>query len=143
MHIKPYLLPVVVFLLVGPGVGVLTVMLVGADGASILSVNWLLVLFGYGIGAVPAALAGVIYVVGWPLRGLLQVLSTREFGAVLGAVSGVAALAACFAATSGTPFPKSLSVYVFPLVAGAVCGALAAHARDEAYGGVGSTRAEY
>lgn len=68
MHIKPYLLPVVVFLLVGPGVGVLTVMLVGADGAPVLPVNWLLVLFGYGIGAVPAALAGVIYVVGWPLR---------------------------------------------------------------------------
>lgn len=143
MHIKPYLLPVVVFLLVGPGVGVLTVMLLGADGVPSLSVSWLLVLFGYGIGAVPAALAGVIYVVGWPLRGLLQVLSTREFGDVLGAVSGVAALAACFAATSGTPFPKFLIVDVFPLVAGAVCGALAAHARDEAYGGVGSTRAEY
>ena len=135
MHIKPYLLPVVVFLLVGPGVGVLTVVLVGADGVPSLSVNWLLVLFGYGIGAVPAALAGVIYVVGWPLRGLLQVLSTREFGAVLGAVSGVAALAACFSATSGT---QSLGVYVFPLVAGAVCGALAAHARDEACEGSGS-----
>ena len=39
MHIKPYLLPVLVFLLVGPGVGVLTVMLVGADGAPVLPVN--------------------------------------------------------------------------------------------------------
>lgn len=132
MHIKPYLLPVVVFTLVGPGVGVLTAMLLGADGASILSLNWLLVLFGYGIGAVPAALAGVIYVVGWPLKALLPGLSAREFGALLGAVGGVAALAACIAATSGPPFSKSFIVYVFPLVAGAVCGALAAPARDEA-----------
>lgn len=136
MRLKPYLLPLVQFTLIGPGVGVLTAMFLGTQGAPTLSGSGLLLLFGYGIGVFPAALAGVMYVSAWNAKALFKGLNIGEFGALLGALSGVAALAAFATAMSGTPFPKSPIIYAIPLAAGAVCGYLAAQVRDAAYGWV-------
>lgn len=134
MRIKPYLLPVLQFGLVGPGIGALMFLLPGAEPMPHPAGVGLILLFGYGIGIVPAALAGTIYVSAWNARAFLKGLSTSEFGTLLGAMSGVIALAVFATAISGTPVPKSPFIYVLPLIAGAICGWLAAPVRDEAYG---------
>lgn len=134
MRIKPYLLPVVLFAFAGPGIGSLVFILPGADVIAQPAGIVLVLVFGYGIGIVPAALAGAIYVSAWNARGALKGLGLHEFGALLGAASGVVALALLSTAVSGTPIPRSPVFYVIPLVAGAVCGWLAAPVRDEAYG---------
>lgn len=134
MRIKPYLVPVVLFALVGPGIGTLVFLLSGTGVIPKPAAIGLLLAFGYGIGIVPAALAGVIYVLMWNARAFLKGLGINEFGALLGCVSGVAALTMFSMAVSGAPLPRSPVFYVIPLVAGAVCGWLAAPMRDEAYG---------
>ncbi len=134
MRLKPYLLPLVQFTLIGPGIGVLTALLLGAGGTPTLSGGSLFMLFGYGVGLAPAALAGAIYVSAWNARTLLKALSTTEFGALLGATSGLIALATLSTLMSGTPWPKSPIIHVIPMAAGAVCGWLAAQGRDEAHG---------
>ena len=140
MRLKPYLLPLAQFILIGPGIGALTALLLGSiGGAPTLSVGGGFLLFGYIIGLPPAALAGVIYVCAWNTRALLTALSITEFGALLGAISGLISLAAIFTITSGNPIPKSPIIYIIPMAAGAVCGWLAAHVRDEAYGWINLT----
>ncbi len=62
MRLKPYLLPLVQFTLIGPGIGVLTALLLGSGGVPTLSGGGFFLLFGYGVGLAPAALAGAIYV---------------------------------------------------------------------------------
>lgn len=134
MRIKPYLVPVVLFALVGPSIGTLVFLLSGTGVIPKPAAIGLLLAFGYGIGIVPAALAGVIYVLMWNARAFLKGLNINEFGALLGCLSGVAALTMLSMAVSGAPLPRSPVFYVIPLVAGAVCGWLAAPMRDEAYG---------
>lgn len=134
MRLKPYLLPLFQFTLIGPGIGVLTALLLGSGGVPTLSGGGFFLLFGYGVGLAPAALAGAIYVCTWNARPLLKALSITEFGALLGAISGLIALATTFALISGNPIPKSPIIYLIPMAAGAVCGWLAASVRDEAYG---------
>lgn len=134
MRLTPYILPLAQFTLVGPGVGVLAFLLLGNGLASAGSDVRLLLLFGYGIGLVPAALAGVIYVLAWNARARFTSLTVREFGAVLGALSGLAAWAIFATAVSGTAHLKSPILHVLPLAAGLVCGIMAARARDEAFG---------
>lgn len=130
VRLKPYLLPPLQFMLIGPGVGALTLLLLAGGNASEL--NSLFLLFAYGIGVVPAALAGVLYVVIWSTRAFFGLLTIREFGALLGAICGLAALAACGIATSGTPLLKSPGIYLIAMAAGGVCGCLAARIRGEA-----------
>lgn len=143
MRIKPYLLPLVQFALIGPGIGALTALLLRSDngGTVKLSESGLLFLFSYGVGITPAVLAGVIYVSSWNARALFKYLSVREFGALLGALSGVVAFAALAIVATGTPFPKSPSIYAIPLAAGAVCGYLAARRRDQAQSASTSVKA--
>ncbi len=130
MRIKPYLLPPLQFMLIGPGVGALTLVLLA--GGNALELNSLFLLFAYGIGVVPAALAGVLYVAIWSTRAFFGLLTIREFGALLGAICGLAALAACVIATSGTALLKSPGNYLVAMAAGGVCGCLAARIRSEA-----------
>ena len=130
MRIKPYLLPPLQFMLIGPGVGALTILLLA--GGNALELNRLVLLFAYGIGVVPAALAGVLYVAIWSTGAFFGLLTIRQFGALLGAICGLAALAACVIATSGTPLLKLPILYLVSLAAGAVCGCLAARIRSEA-----------
>ena len=111
MRLKPYLLPLVQFTLIGPGIGVLTALLLGSGGAPTLSGGGFFLLFGYGIGLVPAALAGVIYVCAWNARAVLKALSITEFGALLGAISGLISLATVFTIMSGNPIPNRLRKY--------------------------------
>lgn len=74
MRIKPYLLPLVQFALIGPGIGALTALLLRSDngGTVKLSESGLLFLFSYGVGITPAVLAGVIYVSSWNARALFK-----------------------------------------------------------------------
>lgn len=134
MRLKPYLLPIVQFTLIGPGIGALVATLMGAGGSPTLSGGGFFLVLGYGVGLVPAALAGIIYVSAWNMRSLFRALSVGEYGAILGAISGAIAFGAFAMAMSGTPVPKSLAVYLIPILAGAFCGWLAGHARDEAHG---------
>ena len=58
MRIKPYLVPVVLFALVGPGIGTLVFLFSGTGVIPQPAAIGLMLAFGYGIGIVPAALAG-------------------------------------------------------------------------------------
>ena len=130
MRLKPYLLPPLQFMLIGPGVGALTLLLLAGGNASEL--NGLFLLFAYGIGVVPAALAGVLYVAIWNMKAFFRLLTIREFGALLGAICGLAAQAVFVTVTSGTPLLKSPGIYLVAMAAGGVCGCLAARIRSEA-----------
>ncbi|WP_208605769.1 hypothetical protein [Phytopseudomonas punonensis] len=117
-------------MLIGPGVGALTLLLLA--GGNALELNSLFLLFAYGIGVIPAALAGVLYVAIWSTKAFFGLLTIREFGALLGAICGLAAQATFVTVTSGTPLLKSPSIYLVALAAGAACGCLAARVRNEA-----------
>jgi hypothetical protein len=105
-------LPLVQFTLIGPGMGALVAILMGSGGAPAMSGIGLFLVFGYGIGLVPAALAGIIYVSAWNARSLLRALSVGEYGALLGAISGAIAFAALAIAMSGSVATKSPTIYL-------------------------------
>ena len=134
MRIRPYTIPLMHFAIFGPCVGSLVALVL--SGAPSLSDFLNLLGFGYAFGLPPALIAGCIYIAVWNARSLVRFLEAREFGGLLGAISGVLAFCALALVYGGSAIPASFSIYLIPLIAGAVCGCLAAPIRDEAYGWV-------
>lgn len=133
MRIKPYLLPPLLFMLIGPSIGVLVFLVIGATRIPSADVAALLLIYGYFSGVVPAFFAGLIYVCAWNLRGFLGRLSAFEFGVLLGSVSGLIAFAAVSIVIAGKLGWGDLRFYLIPAIAGAVCGGSAASVRDRAF----------
>ncbi|MDN4039912.1 hypothetical protein [Massilia sp. YIM B02443] len=130
-----YLAVVGKFAIIGPGIGVLIVLLFeGLDSVPDPG-NFLFVVivFGYALGLIPAALAGMIYTVAWSMRSHLPRLSARQFGTLLGTVAGLVAFPVFTATAMSSGMPDDLQVYLLPAFAGAVCGALVAREREQAH----------
>jgi hypothetical protein len=132
MQLKPYLLPLLQFAVIGPAIGVCIVVSRAVSGPAQLSGGpvVLLVLAGYAYGAVPALLAGLLFVLAWPARALARALTVREFGVLLGALAGVIAYALFRGYHGASVIPADWFGLAVPLVAGAVCGGVAAPARN-------------
>jgi hypothetical protein len=121
------------FAMVGPGIGVLVVLLFTLlePGSTPGSFFFVMILFGYLLGVVPAALAGMIYTAAWGTRSRFPRLNMLEFGALLGAITGLIAFSVFTAFAMSRGVPDDLKVYLLPLFAGAVCGAMVAREREQ------------
>lgn len=134
MRIKPYLIPPLLFVLIGPSIGVFVFLVIGAMRIPSFDVAALLLIYGYFAGGVPAFFAGLIYVCAWNLRGIFTRLNVFEFGVLLGSVSGLIAFALVCIVIGGKLGWDDFRIYLIPAIAGAVCGGFAASIRDEAFG---------
>jgi len=131
--IRHHLAPIWTFALFGPAIGILTALLLSAptsmnhvDGRFAL----VFIMFGYIYGIVPAALAGLLYTVGWHLRSPFPRLNAAQFGCLLGLMSGLLAFQLYAMLVGIKGLPNDLRIYLLPSAAGAICGILAAHARE-------------
>lgn len=125
MQLRSYLLPPVVFVFAGPGIGFLTALICrpSSGPSSGLALGLLII---YTFAWIPALVSGCLYVVLWPLFSRMQTLGIYGIGCVTG-LATVAPLLA-YLALSANP-PKDM---LFPLVfaiPAALCGVLAAKIR--------------
>ena len=123
------------FAIIGPGIGVLIVLLFEGlkSGPDLGNFLFVVIVFGYAIGLIPAALAGTIYTIAWSMRSHFPRLTVRQFGAFLGTVAGLISFSAFTAIAMSRGMPADLQVYLLPAFAGAVCGALVAREREQAH----------
>lgn len=121
------------FAIIGPSIGVLVVLVFAAleSGPMLGNVLFAVIVFGYLLGLVPAALAGTIYTVAWRTRSRFPRLSIRQFGTLLGTLAGLIAFVFTILAMS-KGLPDDQEVYLLPAFAGAVCGAVVARERERA-----------
>lgn len=125
MALRPYLLPPLVFVLAGPGIGLLTALLCTRSAGSADGLAFGLVL-SYAFAWIPALASGCLYVVLWPLFSRLPMLGIRGIGGLTGFATVMPLMA--FAALAATPPKSPLFALVF-IVPATLCGMLAAHIR--------------
>lgn len=127
MELRRYLLPPVVFVFVGPGIGILTAFLFIApsgppDG---LGVGLILI---YMFAWIPALISGCLYVLLWPLFRRLRKLGTHGIGCMTGLATVLPLLV--FIAISPNPSRRILFALMFAVPA-ALCGILVAKVRAD------------
>lgn len=127
-------MPPLLFVLIGPCIGVFVFLVIGAMRIPSVDVAALLLIYGYFAGSVPAFFAGLVYVCAWNLRGIFTRLNVFEFGVLLGSISGLIAFALASIMIGGKLGWGDFRIYLVPAIAGAVCGGFAASIRDEAFG---------
>ena len=125
MQWKRHVLTLLLFALVGPAVGLVVFTLLGGARVPLGSELGLLSIFAYGIGLLPAALAGLIFTLAWRRPAPIRMFGPAMSGVLLGAASGVVAFAAATLLLRGHFVPASPGVWLVPMIAGAVCGAVA------------------
>jgi hypothetical protein len=125
MQWKRHGLTLLLFALVGPAVGLVVFTRLGGARVPLGSELGLLAIFAYGIGLLPAALAGLIFTLAWRRPAPIPMLGPAMSGVLLGAASGVVAFAAATLLLRGHFVPASPGVWLVPMLAGAVCGGLA------------------
>lgn len=113
------------FAAIGPAIGLGLFVLLGRGSPWSGEAAALLAIFAYGIGVVPAALAGLIFALAWRGPAPIPMFGAALSGLVLGAASGVVAFAAVALAWRGAAAPAAPGVWLIPMVAGAVCGVVA------------------
>ena len=125
MELHRYLLPLVVFVSVGPGIGLLTALLFGAPSGPLNGLGIGLILI-YMFAWIPALISGCLYVLLWPLFRRLRKLGTHGIGCVTGLATVLPLLV--FVAIAPNPSKRILFALVFAIPA-ALCGVLAANFR--------------
>jgi hypothetical protein len=113
------------FAALGPAIGLGVFVLLGGGSVWSGDAVSLLAIFAYGIGGLPAALAGLIFALAWRGPAPIPKFGAALSGLLLGAASGVVAFAAVALAWRGAASPAAPGVWLIPMVAGAVCGVVA------------------
>lgn len=125
MELRRYLLPPVVFVLAGPGIGLLTAAIINQSSGSAEGLAFGL-LISYVFAWIPALASGCLYVALWPLFSRLRMLGIRGIGGVTGLATVTPLLV--YVAFVAAPHNIPLFAPVFAVPA-ALCGVLAARIR--------------
>jgi hypothetical protein len=125
MQWKRHVLTLLLFALAGPAIGLVVFTLLGNARVPLGSEFGLLSIFAYGIGLLPAALAGLIFTLAWRRPAPIPMFGPAMSGVLLGAASGVVAFVVVALLLRGRAMPAWPGVWLVPMIAGAACGAFA------------------
>ncbi|QBE62092.1 hypothetical protein [Pseudoduganella lutea] len=124
MRIRPYLVPPLVFMLIGPLIAFFIFYGSVLPHKGDDKLFFILMFLSCFTGAIPALITGLLYVVLWPCVARLPVLQVREQGCV----TGLASVSPLVCLLAFKPH-QSLREYAIVLVPAVLCGILAAKAR--------------